>query len=164
MAKGVIDSLWEHAHSATQQVYRHSTHTRTHMHGCTPTHTHTCMDARPHTHTHAWMHAHTHTHMHGCTPTHTHTCMDARPHTHTHTWMHMFARKNNGSWGTLLELQASSDYFSVPYVCLKNPSGIVQTIPQNQNLVPTSTCALPHPIFPFTRGHLELAFESHYNL
>jgi len=45
-------------------------------------------------------------------------------------------------------------------------SGIVQwekkAIPRNQNLVNTSsTCALPHPIFPFTRGHLELTFESH---
>ncbi len=75
--------------------------------------------------------------------------------------------KNNGSWGTLLELQASSDYFSVPiYVCAKNPSGIVQwdkkAIPRNHDVIQTSTCTLPQPVFPFTRGHLELAFESHH--
>ena len=63
-------------------------------------------------------------------------------------------------------LQASSDYFSVPiYVWLKEPIRIVQwekkAIPWNQNYVTTSTCALPHPIFPFTM-HLELAFESHH--
>jgi len=49
----------------------------------------------------------------------------------------------------------------------KKPSGIVQwekkAVLWNQNLVSTSsTCALPHPIFPFTRGHIELAFESHH--
>ena len=81
---------------------------------------------------------------------------------------HMQQVKNNWSWGTLVELQASSDYFSVPiYVWLKEPIRIVQwekkAIPWNQNYVTTSTCALPHPIFPFTM-HLELAFESHHSV
>ena len=78
---------------------------------------------------------------------------------------HIQRVKNIGGWGTLLEIQASSDYFSVPiYVCAKNPPGIVQwekkAIPRNHNMV--YTCTLLQVIFPFTRGHVELVFGSHH--
>lgn len=80
---------------------------------------------------------------------------------------HLESLAKDGSWGTQVELQATSDCFNLDiFVSSPNPSHIIRwerkAIPRHHNTIMRPSLKIV-PTLPFTSNHLELSFyNSHY--
>lgn len=80
---------------------------------------------------------------------------------------HLESLAKTGSWGTQVELQATSDRFNVEvFVCSPNPSRIIrwgkEAVPRHHSTIIISSLTMM-PSLPFTFNHLELFYSnSHY--
>ena len=79
---------------------------------------------------------------------------------------HVDKIKSSGVWGTQIELQATSDFFSVPvFVAILNTRGTYcwHVFKPRNIKVPKKDDKLSPPVYPFTTKHFEVAQNSSRN-
>ena len=79
---------------------------------------------------------------------------------------HLMVAREEGKWGTQVELQAVSDCFNMAvYVCSLNPAGIARwerkAAPKYHDTIDIPPMSL-HPTLPFTRNHIELSYSNYH--